>query len=123
MLHTLKRSDYEGRLRNLSSVQRNLRNNLVGTNQYWYNVRHVMIQRANLQHLARTLEAIEAIPFTTVHRAITQASFRLSTSRYSQVRRGGQQLLRNIFDQFPGSYREIIPNTKNLRIFIKQTVL
>uniref|UniRef100_A0A6A7FWP5 Proteasome activator complex subunit 4A-like isoform X1 n=2 Tax=Hirondellea gigas TaxID=1518452 RepID=A0A6A7FWP5_9CRUS len=113
LLHSIKRSDFDSRWRTLSQVQRLLRSNLVGPHQHWHYVRHVMTQRANLQHLSRTLEHVEGLPFTATHKAIIHQAFRLSTTNYSPVRRCGQQLLRNLFVQFPGSYLLVLPAIKS----------
>ncbi|KAF2365248.1 Proteasome activator Blm10 mid region [Trinorchestia longiramus] len=113
LLHSLKRADFESRWRTLSQVQRMLRNNLVGPDQHWHRVRHLMVQRAHLQHLSRTLEDVESLPFTHTHKRILDTGLKLSTSNYSQVRKGGQQLLRNIFAQFPCSYLLLIPQLEH----------
>ncbi|XP_018011103.1 proteasome activator complex subunit 4A isoform X2 [Hyalella azteca] len=121
LLHSLKRVDFESRWRNLSQVQRMLRNNLVGPEQHWHRMRHVIVQRAHLQHLSRTLEFIETLPFTNTHKRIMDAGLKLSTSNYSQVRKGGQQLLRNFFAQFPSSCELLVPQlVQNLALDPKQ---
>ena len=115
--HTTRKIDFERSHKSFGALQKNYRNNLIGTNQYWFKVRPLMLQRAMLQHYSRTIEMADSQLFSATNKQILEMSLRFSTSNYSGVRKAGQQLLNNMCSHFQACAKLLVdPLVENLAL-------
>ncbi|XP_047484565.1 proteasome activator complex subunit 4-like isoform X1 [Penaeus chinensis] len=104
--HGVSKDDFDARWKSFQFIKDALANKLARNKQH---IRSLLVERAVLQQESRMLEN-STLHFTATHKAIMSNLLHLSTSHYSEVRSKAQNILNQLFQYFPYSYKLILPD-------------
>jgi len=110
--HGTGKDEFEGRWKNRHFVKRFMENKLLGKKKH---IEPILIDRVHLQHELRTINQ-SSKTFSDLHLQLFSDLFKLSVSRYMQVRKSAQSALGHGFHVFAYSYRRMLDDvTKFLK--------
>ncbi|KAK7086905.1 Proteasome activator complex subunit 4 [Halocaridina rubra] len=105
-LHGVSKDDFDARWKSFQFIKDALANKLARNKQH---IRSLLIERAVLHQESRVLENSTS-NLTKTHSDIMNSLLQLSVSQYSEVRSKAQNILSQIFQYFPYSYKLILPD-------------
>ncbi|PVD25485.1 hypothetical protein C0Q70_13141 [Pomacea canaliculata] len=106
MVYGIQKSDFDTRWKSFHFVKKSMQNLLSHKRKH---IRSLLVERVSLLHELRSLNSSPR-NVTTRHIDMIQDLFRLSVSRYREVRKRSQSCLQQCFAYFSYSYLTILPH-------------